>query len=266
MYEICPKRAVSVAAMEHAGSVSVSRTGCFSGGSQCSTVRADLSWQTVSCGEFSSASEFRGPAGSQQKNACHQISRAVGRHTSCRHHNQLLRVNVHPVRKTDSGNHRANAAFVTGTSRELYHCLIQSIYPDRGFLMDCQNPGWLENGRNFARERWRKLAFTCFRPAPRLPGRCGPAVGSHSRLRRPSSETLSESCHACLPLYSVDSCRSDPGIFHRMRKSAAQSETTSTVASEPALTAHGFGQFSVLFRSAPAAHRAPDKPLGRWTE
>ena len=94
------------------------------------SVRGESVWRTIRCGRFRSLSESRRLAGSQQKNACHQISKAVGRHASCRHHIQLLRVSVHPVRNTHSENHRANAAFVTRTSRELYHRLNQSIYPE----------------------------------------------------------------------------------------------------------------------------------------
>lgn len=105
-----------------------SRSALFCNG-PCS-VRGESVWRTIPCGRFRSLSESRGLAGCQQKNACHQISRAVGRHTSCRHHSQLLRVSVHPVRNTHSENHRANAAFVTRTSRELYHRLNQSIYPE----------------------------------------------------------------------------------------------------------------------------------------
>ena len=180
-----------------------------------------MSWQTISCVRFRSSSESRGPAGSQQKNACHQISRAVGRHTSCRHRNQLLRVSVHPVRKTYSENHKANAAFVTRTSRDYTIALSNPSTQMRGFLWIVRisirsksSESWFESERGC---RDQKLAFTRFRPGSRLSSGCGTLVASPSRLCRPPTETLSESHNARLSLYSSDYCWFYSDISNRMR-------------------------------------------------
>lgn len=124
--------------------------------------------------------------------------------------------------------------------------------------MDCQKPGaLLFRIRNRGFEALignRKLIFSCSGRAHRLsiPSWHHPTSPDSAR-RLPSSKTLSESSHARLPFNSAPSRRPGSGIFNRLRKSAAQSETPPSLAPEPTFPTDDVRQLGLLLRTASVA-------------